>query len=201
MASSQFDEAGADTTQRELKFVATKNTSKPFHLQSNASKTQLQYITYKQLQDFWRGHRIRNVLEKHPKCDGVSATVIKDGYLRVFSLLVWCGKVNMLKKFTSIELNDNRFPLRQIPESFAANRNLKALYKSIEPHQWIFFPLIIHPIRLSSTVEPMERILPIISEEKISSGEESTVFKTLFHVDCCADTLPRHQSGQVSFHG
>jgi hypothetical protein len=172
-----------DSFARHLRLLALKNTSNPSNLAN--SSTPLHFITQDQLTELWQAPDILSVLRQYPQCQYITAETIQDGYLRVFSMLVWCDRVEDLGAFTSQSLNDFQFPLRQIPEAFSAEEGLVALFQTIRSLQWTFFPLFIHPDRLGLGVEPPERILPILDEEEIAEGEEAAVFKSFLHPECC----------------
>lgn len=186
---------------RHLDFLAGENISRPFDV-STSGHPLLKFVTHQQLMGFWKPARIKEILRNNPECEDITPEAIRAGYIRIFSLLVQCGRTNQLPAFISNGLDDNRFYLEPVPDSFATQHHLEELFRAIAPLQWVYFPLVIHPDRIGLQVEPPKRILPILHEEEIAKGAESTVYKARLHPECCVETLSRGGTGQVGLmHG
>lgn len=139
------------------------------------------FVPLQRLKNFWKDDRqIESVLNSYAIYMGsfsLRPEIIRDRFIRLFSLLVAIERVHCIEQFSSHGLEDARFPLEKFPQEWKTTRPNKELYSMISAEQWVFFPVIFESGELYSQAIPPQRILPIEYEEIIRQGTGVSLFR------------------------
>lgn len=134
------------------------------------------YIPYESLVDYWDVSSVREVIgHLH---DNPPIQTIRERYLRVFSTLVFVGKVDYITGFTRHNLNDDIWP-RDKPDSPWPPSYAASFFDEFCAAQWMFFPLQFERTILSDQRLAAQYILPIDSVQDISSRHTDETTKML----------------------
>lgn len=145
------------------------------------------YVPHNELLKYWTPARIRDACESYSEGITTRHDLIRKHYLRVFSTLVYIGKLSYIPAFQQYVLEDGRFPDTTPPGPLAQAPSYKSMFDDFKDHQWIFFPVVLDRDKLDNTWLPSERILPICMEETIRSqlhSERASITKVQFHPSC-----------------
>lgn len=97
---------------------------------------------------------------------------IRSKFLGLFSLLVFCHRVEYLKEyFLRHALNDDSFPLLERPAQWPPGYMSEELFQTIQKYQNLFFPLIFNRDSLYDNPIADDRALPITSMELLRPGD------------------------------
>ena len=145
------------------------------------------YVPHSELLAYWTIAKIRDACESYPARIPTRPSLIRDRYLRVFSTLVFIGKLSYLPAFQRNGFRDEKFPDTTIPEPWEQSPSHKSMFVDFTRHQWIFFPVILDRDSLDDTWLPPERILPICVQATIREqlrDERAAITKVQFHPSC-----------------
>lgn len=145
------------------------------------------YVPRDELFNYWTVSRIRDACESYSEGITTRHNLIRNRLLRVFSTLVYIGKLSYIPTFQYHGLSDQRFPDTTPPGPLSQAPSYKSMFDDFKDHQWIFFPVILDRDTLDNTWLPPERILPICIEEPIGSQlhrEKASITKVWFHPSC-----------------
>lgn len=159
------------------------------------------FIPLRQLQLFWDDQKIQKVINICARFRGstvIRRDVIKDRFLRLYSLLVFIGEAHQIGEFMKHELEDGVFPLETFPPQWPDIPMNEQLFTLILVHQWAFFPVTFERTHLYNQVLSPRRILPIEHEEVIRPGTEVTLFRASLEGSSTFATPER--DGKVSRH-
>ncbi|KAI1208377.1 uncharacterized protein F4807DRAFT_149828 [Annulohypoxylon truncatum] len=145
------------------------------------SENNKSFIPFPILRDYWKIGKIASVLNASNPPLPFCVDTIRDGYIRVFSMLVYCGQVSNLEHFTKHNLHDNVLPLKKRPDEWKGSF-YDNLYGSVSRNQWMFFPLIFTPTNLEDCHLNPNQVLPIvklerITHERITQGDAAIIQK------------------------
>lgn len=139
------------------------------------------WVPYSSLREYWGPVRLEEVL-----CHLIPAppiSIVRDRYLRVFTILVLLNKVEYISQFTSHGLTDDYWPQSQAYWRWTPT--FEPFFDAFLSKQWTFFPLDFHRHNLIDRHIPCDRILPFQSIEQLpanaNKGEEVTVSKALIY--------------------
>jgi hypothetical protein len=137
------------------------------------------YIPRKVLVTFWTDDKINQAFGelrgRRPPL--LEPNTIRRKFIRLFSLLIYIGRLSHLRRFTQYRLVDENFPIRSYPSDWRDHPGLRQLYEQVEEHQWKFFPLIFDQVELYDQTLSPKHIIPINTEEEIRAGADATVYK------------------------
>lgn len=189
MASQTHPCPSSPTTSSTLAVEFTSYVSSNLHVGYGVDGQEDKFLPPAKLPLYWSWGKVQEVLTYHNIV--VSVNAIRQHYLRVFSILVYMNAVNFLEAaFMHHGFDDGKFPVEECP--WPSSPLFSDFWTRFAPHQWMFFPLELHPNRLLGTRLPPNRILPW-RKEKIFGGDTSTVYKIVVHDSCNMV----HQSRQV----
>ncbi|KAI2466238.1 hypothetical protein F4781DRAFT_424218 [Annulohypoxylon bovei var. microspora] len=163
------------------------------------SENNRSFIPLPVLRDYWKIGKIRNVLHAFDPPLSFSIESIRDGYIRIFSALVYRSRVADLKYFTAHNLNDNRVPLKKRPDEWKGSF-YDNLFNCISESQWLFFPLLFTHANLEDCSLDSNQVLPIvklerITHDRITQGDAAIIQKMTIH-DSCHSLVEAHEGGQ-----
>lgn len=145
------------------------------------------YVPLTELYTYWTIPKIREACESYSEAFPTRHRLIKDRYLRVFSTLVFIGKLSYLPAFQRMGLGDQRFPDTTLPNDWEQSPSHRSMFDDFKSHQWTFFPVILDRDSLDDTWLPPERILPLRVQAKIREqlySDRATITKVQFHPSC-----------------
>jgi hypothetical protein len=161
------------------------------------------YVPVAELEQFWTDQKIKEVFsvyqDSHRDGPYMAPATIRAGFIRVFSLLVWIGRLETIETcFTTCGLSDSSFPLLKFPSDHRWQKTdaRRELYNKVFEQQWKFFPFIFERSQLHNRELPPQHILPIVSVRPIKKGEATV---DLIHVErSCFIDLGSHDTRKVS---
>lgn len=145
------------------------------------------YVPHDELLQYWTIGRIRDACGSYSEAITTRHHLIRDHYLRVFSTLVFIGKLSYLPAFQRNSFKDEKFPDTTLPGSWEQSPTHRSMFDDFKRHQWIFFPVILDRDSLDDTWLPPERILPICFQTTIREqphSERAAITKVQFHSSC-----------------
>lgn len=145
------------------------------------------YVPHTELYTYWTDARIREACQSYSEGITTRHNLIRSRFLRVFSTLVYIGKLSYIPAFQQNGLCDQRFPDTTLPGSWIHSPCHGSMFDDFKEHQWIFFPVILNRDSLENTSLPPERILPLSIEETIRSQshiDRAAITKVRFHPSC-----------------
>jgi len=87
------------------------------------------------------------------------------------------GKGRQIGNFISTDLDDGKLPFESQPLRWPPDTDPPNWFESFRKEQWKFCAPIVSPSELADKGYVSERILPIISKEKLRGGASADVFK------------------------
>lgn len=169
-----------------LQFVGFVSEVKSKYVGQDIAGNVKPYVPLSSLSEYWTPRRINGVLRAIPGRLDVDPSLIRASYLRIFSTLVYAGPETiggLTDLFISHDLNDDRFPLHARPSEWPDEDLFCKFFDRIAPHQWQFFPLTFHPLKLHSRILHKECILPISSVTEINRTWPASVLKFDIHAE------------------
>lgn len=145
------------------------------------------YVPLTELSTYWTIPKIREACESYSEAFPTRHRLIKDRYLRVFSTLVFIGKLSYLPAFQRMGLGDQRFPDTTLPNDWEQSPSHRSMFDDFKSHQWTFFPVILDRDSLDDTWLPPERILPVRVQATIREqlySDRAAITKVQFHPSC-----------------
>ncbi len=159
-------------------FPAFVDNEKASYIGTDGTGERRGYVPYEVLDTFWTSDRISAVLLSHQPHRNYKPNLIRQNFLRIFSLLVYANLVPELETFVSFDLTDHSLGRDDLPEEMRkllAPKVHSSLRKAIKRHQWLFTPISIDPDKLANIQLSNSRILPYTLEEVLSQSDSSTV--------------------------
>ncbi|KAI1450544.1 hypothetical protein F5Y02DRAFT_413265 [Annulohypoxylon stygium] len=159
------------------------------------SENNKSFIPFPILRDYWKPRKIASILNASDPPLPFSIDTIHNGYIRVFSMLVYCNQVPNLEHFTKHNLHDNMLPLKKRPDEWKGGF-YNTLFNSVSEYQWMFFPLLFAPTHLEDCRLDSHHVLPIVKLERITherttQGDAAIIRKMTIH-DSCHDLIKAH---------
>lgn len=156
------------------------------------SENNKSFIPFPILRDYWKPRKIASILNASDPPLPFSIDTIHNGYIRVFSMLVYCNQVPNLEHFTKHNLHDNMLPLKKRPDEWKGGF-YNTLFNSVSEYQWMFFPLLFAPTHLEDCRLDSHHVLPIVKLERITherttQGDAAIIRKMTIH-DSCHDLI------------
>ncbi|KAI1460311.1 hypothetical protein F4805DRAFT_389944 [Annulohypoxylon moriforme] len=153
------------------------------------SEDNKKFIPFPILRDYWKIAKVRSILNTFDPPLPFCIDTIRDGYIRVFSMLVYCGQVANLEHFTRHNLHDSILPLKKRPDDWKGDSFYDNLFGFISKYQWMFFPLTFAPTYLEDCYLDSNQILPIvklerITHDRITQGDAAIIQKMAIHESC-----------------
>ncbi|XDG09270.1 hypothetical protein ABKA04_008885 [Annulohypoxylon sp. FPYF3050] len=111
------------------------------------SENNKRFIPFPILRDYWKPRKIASILNASDPPLPFSIDTIYNGYIRVFSMLVYCNQVPNLEHFTKHNFHDDMLPLKKRPDEWKGSF-YNTLFTSVSEYQWMFFPLLFAPTHL-----------------------------------------------------
>lgn len=143
------------------------------------------FIPYGDLYEYWkRPGRILDVCKSYPRPIVVRPDAILQGYLRVFSTLVYTTLLPFLPAFLENGLTDEHFPVDILPAVWANLPSHQVMFERFREYQWTFFPLIIDSNKLLDRRVPLDCILPISTSQVVRDNDATLISKVVFHPSC-----------------
>lgn len=145
------------------------------------------YVPLTELSTYWTIPKMREVCESYSETVPTKYRLLKDRYLRVFSTLVFIGKLSFLPAFQRLGLLDQRFPDTFLPDYWEQSPSHRSMFDDFKSHQWTFFPVILDRDSLDDTWLPPERILPVRVQATIREqlySDRAAITKVQFHPSC-----------------
>jgi hypothetical protein len=144
------------------------------------------FIMASKLVDYWNTHGIKGELS--------SLTNIRrreqfEGYVIIFSILVYIGWPEFIKDFMRKKWKDDRLPFRKedLSSSMSTSPTLEMVELFLE-NQWKFCPVSFfgHDLFIASELHPRQ-ILPIAKREMLTESpcsDTTRVYRVTLHEDC-----------------
>ncbi|KAI1386685.1 uncharacterized protein F4822DRAFT_323975 [Hypoxylon trugodes] len=153
------------------------------------SENNLSFVPLPVLRKYWTRAQISKVLNASQPPLSFNIDSIRESYLRTFSTLVYCERVENLESFTQYNLNDDKLPLERRPEQWPRAAYYDSLFSRIFEDQWLFFPLIFSPANLEDRCLDEHQVLPIekldrISHDRITNGDAAIIRKMTIYDSC-----------------
>lgn len=145
------------------------------------------YVPHNELFRYWTIARIQDACQSYSEGIATRHDLIRNRFLRVFSTLVYIGKLSYIPAFQQHGLCDQRFPDTTLPGSWIQLPSYGSMFNDFKAYQWIFFPVILNRDMLENTSLPPERILPLCIEDTIRSQsniDRAAITKVRFHPSC-----------------
>lgn len=153
------------------------------------------FIPFEVLRDYWTKARVNTVLKAFRGNLTFNIENIRNHYIRIFSILVYCDAVSHLQEFTRHNLNDAKLPLKQHPAEWPTGPIYARLFGKFSKHQWTFFPFIFSDAQLDDHCLDDDIVLPIEKVSQISQGDAAVV-QMIKIDDSCNSLAPRDQHGR-----
>lgn len=156
------------------------------------------YVTLGDLQEYWTNDNMTQAFRSCHSLDHESGPLewyeaIRENFLRVFSLLVWIGDLEMIhESFMQHRLTDASFPMTDFPYNTWEDTPLRQkLFAKILEEQWKFFPLVFNERQLSNPTLSSRHILPITKINPIQRSPEIAVDVIYVDPACTVDIGPQ----------
>ncbi|ETS80187.1 hypothetical protein PFICI_07716 [Pestalotiopsis fici W106-1] len=149
------------------------------------------YVPYDALVAFWTPQRISEVVDAYNL--QTPRQIIKDKYLRIFSILVYGNCVQYFPDLVSRLIYDGHLPLSHRPATWPDADPFQDMLDSFLSNQWRFCPLIFKPSRLNGHELHSQQIFPLLQKTCLAG---SNVFRV--EVDASCDKLPQTDHGPQS---
>ncbi|KAI2781031.1 hypothetical protein F4815DRAFT_467520 [Daldinia loculata] len=92
------------------------------------------FIPFEVLRDYWTKARVNTVLKAFRGSLTFNIENIRNHYIRIFSILVYCDAVSHLQEFTRHNLNDAKLPLKQYPAEWPTGPIYARLFGKFSKH-------------------------------------------------------------------
>lgn len=134
-------------------------------------------------QYFEENEYIRRILHEVLSRDGlpvrpIDFKIILNNYIRILCILIEIGKERNLELFMSHGVNDLLLPL--YPDRLSILTSNPNLNRAFFDCQWKYCVPEFNA-RLANTTFDKDRILPIVSKEKIGEGSTATIYQIKLH--------------------
>ena len=148
------------------------------------------FICPKKTKAWWKKRSERRIARAINHNINVRPTTIENGYLNIFSILVYMSKTHLITQFTSNNFRDEQLPLlnnERFGQGSAIERDMKEFCQT----QWMFCPVMFSgktPMDMRKI--PRDQILPIQEQSrKTAKGNspKSTIRVVKLYSECHDD--------------
>lgn len=173
------DQRGSASQSERLSQTTTDpNSSKDFHDYVSQRKTAGingdwntdYYVSFRHLKEYWVRPRVETILLSFNPPINVNIDDIIKRYLRIFSILVYIGRVPYIRYFLQHDNDDEKgLPYRDaLPFDLPRTDETQNVWESILKTQWMFSPFQFGPMMPYLKPLDQRRILPITLHEKLT---------------------------------
>jgi hypothetical protein len=166
-----------------LDFTRHVDEKKNNYIGRNGRDESKPFIPVAELEKYWKKRKIEAVCKAYKPHLPTTFDAIQTHSLRIWSILVYLGKVQYFHIFPSNNISDDQLPFGVIPPALSAPA-YHELFQDIFEYQWLFCPLVLDYARLSDLKLEPRHILPFHGQEKVKVSDAAHIFKVRVHKEC-----------------